>query len=154
MTMDSQKLKAFISYSHADEAKKDELIKFMRMLQRNGILENWNDRELLAGDKLDAEIQKNLDDADITILLVSQDFIASYYCYEIELQRALEMENKDGKRVVAIILDHCTWKQTPIKDYVLLPQDATPITEYQNQNKAWLEISEELEEICKKQKKK
>lgn len=152
--MDNQKLKAFISYSHADESKKDELIKFMKMLQRNGILESWNDRQLLAGDKLDSEIQKNLNEADITILLISQDFISSYYCYEIELQRALSMEHEDGKRVVAIILDHCTWKQTPIKDYVLLPRDATPIAEYANSNKAWLEVSEALEAVCKVVKKK
>jgi hypothetical protein len=147
-------LKAFISYSHADEKHKNDLAKFLVMLKRNGVLESWDDRQLLAGDKLDVEIERKLLEADLIILLVSQDFISSYYCYEIELQKAFEKANNDSGRIVAIIVDHCTWAETPMKDFVLLPQDAKPVVGFNNPNEAWLAVSKAIGEVCKDVKKK
>lgn len=148
------RLNAFISYSHADESKKDELIKFLQNLKRDGTLEHWDDRKLLAGDKLDPEIKLRLDQADLVILLISQDFIASYYCYEIELTKTLELVNEGSARVVAVILDHCTWVDTPLKEFLVLPQDAKPVSEYLNANKAWLEITNSIRAVCTDVKKK
>ncbi|PBP70583.1 hypothetical protein CCL15_13640 [Pseudomonas syringae] len=148
------RLNAFISYSHVDENKKNDLIKFLHNLKRDNILEHWDDRQLLAGDKLDPEIKANLERADLVILLVSQDFIASYYCYEIELTKTLEMVNAGSARVISIVLDHCTWKSTPLKDFVLLPRDGNPVSEYSNANKAWLEITDAIRDVCIDVKKK
>lgn len=147
-------LKAFISYSHADESKKDVLIKFLQNLKRDGTLEHWDDRQLIAGTLLDPEIKSQLESADLVILLISQDFIASYYCYEIELTKTLEMVNDGSARVVAVILDHCTWQDTPLKDFLVLPQDALPVSEYTNANKAWLEITKAIKAVCADIKKK
>ncbi|MCO6059923.1 toll/interleukin-1 receptor domain-containing protein [Pseudomonas sp. MOB-449] len=147
-------LKAFISYSHADESHKNRLTQFLIMLKRNGVVDSWNDRMLLAGDKLDAEIENNLLAADLVILLVSQDFLSSYYCYEIELTKALQKANEDGSRVIAVIVDHCTWKDTPLSQFVLLPKDAKPVVTFENPNEAWLGISESIKDVCRDVKKK
>lgn len=146
-------LKAFISYSHADEQHKNRLTQFLVMLKRNGVLESWDDRQLLAGDKLDQEIERQLHAADVVILLVSQDFISSYYCYEIELSKTFAMINEGVSRVIAIIVDHCTWGDTSIKEFVLLPKDAKPVVDFENQNQAWLQVSEAIRDVCKDIKK-
>jgi hypothetical protein len=147
-------LKVFISYSHADESCKNRLIQFLVMHKRNQVIDSWNDRELIAGDRLDDEIQSKLLEADIVILLVSQDFISSYYCYEIELQRTFQKVNNDTCRVISIILDHCTWSDTPIKDFVVLPTDAKPVASFTNPSEAWLQISKEIGRVCDDVKKK
>ncbi|MBB6342043.1 hypothetical protein HNP49_002211 [Pseudomonas fluvialis] len=150
----SQPLKAFISYSHADEHHKNRLLQFLSILKRDGTLESWHDRLLVAGDKLDEEIEENLNSADLVVLLVSQDFISSYYCYEVELKKALSQVDRKESRIISIIVDHCTWRDTPLSDFVLMPRDAKPVTEYENSNKAWLEISEEIRRVCSVVKKK
>lgn len=142
-------LKAFISYCHEDESKKDELVKFLHTLERAGVLTHWHDRKLLAGDKFDLEIKNNIENSDLVILLLSQDFLASYYCYEVELEAALRRVEAGRARVVSIVLDHCTWKDTPLKDFVVLPTDAVPLSDYVNSSKAWTKIIEDIKNICK-----
>ena len=80
----------FFSYSHKDEALRDQLETHLAMLKRQGVILTWHDRRLVAGDNIDSGIAKELDQADIILLLVSPDFLASDYCYGIEVARALE----------------------------------------------------------------
>src|SRR4051794_30257106 len=78
----------FLSYSHADEALRDELAKHLSTLRREGLIRTWYDREMLPGSHIDAEISRNLEEADIALMLVSADFLNSDYCSSIELKRA------------------------------------------------------------------
>jgi hypothetical protein len=80
----------FFSYSHKDEALRNQLEIHLAMLTRQGVISTWHDRRLIAGDNVDDGIAKELDKADIILLLVSPDFLASAYCYGVEVARALE----------------------------------------------------------------
>jgi len=93
-------LTVFISYCHADEELKDELIKHLTPLKRLNLISDWHYRKLVAGQKWGEEISNKLDAASIVLLLVSIDFINSEYCYQIEMDRALE--RSDGKDCVVI----------------------------------------------------
>jgi len=77
--------KLFFSYSHADENLRNKLETHLASLKHQGYLETWHDRCILAGAEIDGEILDNLDDADIILLLISSDFIASKYCYDVEV---------------------------------------------------------------------
>jgi hypothetical protein len=59
------------------------------VLKRSGIIGNWHDRQIVAGSELGASIDLALDEADVILLLVSSHFLASDYCYEKEMQRAM-----------------------------------------------------------------
>jgi hypothetical protein len=87
---------AFISYSHADEAALSRLQKHHAMLRRDVMLSAWTDHEILAGSKLDAAITKALEGSSLFLAVVSPDYLASNYCYDMEFTRALELE-KAGK---------------------------------------------------------
>jgi hypothetical protein len=80
----------FLSYSHQDEVLRKELEKHLAALQRSGVIDIWQDRRVGPGDEFGHEISKQLEAADIVLLLVSADFLASDYCFDIEMRRALE----------------------------------------------------------------
>ena len=53
-------LEVFISYAHADEARK-ELEKHLSLLQRSGLIKSWHDRLIPAGAEWSDEIDRALE---------------------------------------------------------------------------------------------
>ncbi|MDU3117332.1 MAG: toll/interleukin-1 receptor domain-containing protein [Clostridioides difficile] len=147
VNMNYDKKKVFLSYSHVDESFKEKLEKQLSPLIRNKKIESWNDRNIDAGSRLDDEIKKNLEEADIIILLVSDDFIASNYCYETEMTNAMDREQRGECKIMPIIVRPCLWEETPLKDYLLMPKDGKAITLYLNQDIAYLEIVTALKKL-------
>ncbi|WP_158589066.1 TIR domain-containing protein [Alginatibacterium sediminis] len=144
------KIKLFISYAHENENHKDTFVKFLATFKNNGLISEWNDRKLLAGSKLNDEIIGNLEEADAVCLLITQDFLNSYYCVQEELKRALDKANSGTGKVFPIIVDHCMWLETEIKDFTCVPKDGQPITEYENENKGWFEVANQLKSFLSK----
>ena len=105
---------AFISYSHRDEKALERLHTHLATLRREGKITAWYDREILAGDDIDSAIGSNLTKSQIFLALVSPDFLASNYCYEQEMAKALERHAECSLRVVPIIVEPCDWKTTPL----------------------------------------
>jgi hypothetical protein len=136
--------KAFISYSHRDEKALERLHIHLAMLRREGKIAAWYDREILAGDDVDAEISASLAESEIFLALVSPDFLASNYCYEREMTEALERHAKGTLRVVPIILEPCDWKSTPLSKLKALPKDGKAISTWTNENVAYLDVVTEL----------
>jgi hypothetical protein len=79
----------FFSYSHNDENLRDQMETHLAALKRQGVISAWHDRRITAGRELDQAINENLNAADVILLLISPDFIASDYCYEQEMVRAM-----------------------------------------------------------------
>jgi internalin A len=67
------------------------------------------------------KIDNNLEEADIILLLVSADFIASDYCYDIEMKRALERHESGEARVIPIIVRDVSWQSAPFGKLQALP---------------------------------
>jgi hypothetical protein len=133
----SEKLRLFVSYSHADKELKERLIKHLHPLERENLVEVWADHEILAGDDWDKEIAKKLIEADIVLTLVSIDFINSKYCYDIELIKALEREAEGEAKVIPVILRSCLWTKSPLGRLKALPTDGKSVT-------TWHDIDEAL----------
>lgn len=92
--------KLFLSYSHKDEPFRNELEVHLAALQKHGVIDVWHDRKLNAGSEFDNAIKKELEDSDIILLLISQYFIASEYCYAVEMTRALQKHAEHASNVV------------------------------------------------------
>lgn len=123
-------LSVFISYSHADESLKAELVKHLVPLQRLNLIDAWNDQKITPGDDWAKSISKTLEAADIVLLLVSIDFINSNYCYDIELEKALELHQQQKSVVVPVILRSCLWQRTPFAKLQALPKDGKAIKSF------------------------
>lgn len=132
--------KVFISYSHKDEQYREELEKHLVMLKRKGLIQTWNDRKILPGQDWGKEISKELEASDIIVLLVSSDFLASDYCFDIEVQQAMKQHELGTSTVVPIILRSCDWHDAPFGIIQGLPKDAKPIKEYSDIDNAFLEV--------------
>jgi TIR domain len=132
--------KLFFSYSHKDEVLRDELEIHLSMLKRQGLIETWHDRRIGAGKEFDKAISNNLEDADVILLLVSPYFLASDYCYDIEMKRALQKHVAGQTRVIPVILHPCDWHSAPFGKLVAMPRDGKPISKYPNQHDAFLEV--------------
>lgn len=121
-------LKVFFSYSHKDELLKDELERHLSALRRTGQIEEWHDRRIGAGEEWRGAIDSNLEAADIVLLLISADFIASDYCMDVEMARAMERHKAGDARVIPIILRPVDFKGLPFAELQALPTDASPVT--------------------------
>lgn len=141
----------FYSYAHEDEVLRDELEKHLTLLQRQGRITSWYDRKILAGEECAGKIDQQLEEASLILLLISPDFLASTYCYEIEMQRALERHRQGTARVIPIILRPVYWSGAPFAHLQCLPRDGTPVTERANRDAAFFEITEGICSIIEQQ---
>src|SRR2546428_6575835 len=92
------------SYAHADETLRQKLETHLSLLRRQGLISEWHDRKILPGAEWAGEIDEHLERASIILLLISADFLASDYCYDREMTRALERHQHGAVRVIPIIL--------------------------------------------------
>lgn len=130
----------FFSYSHADEDLRDMLEKHLSVLKKQGLIDAWHDRRIIAGDEWAGEISDNLEKADVILLLVSSDFLASTYCYDIEMTRAMERHAERSARVIPVILRHCDWHDAPFGRLQATPKNATPIKSWPDIDEAFLDV--------------
>ncbi|MBW4473980.1 MAG: toll/interleukin-1 receptor domain-containing protein [Stenomitos rutilans HA7619-LM2] len=134
----------FFSYSHRDETLRDELEVHLAMLKRQGVIETWHDRRITAGEEFDKAISKNLEEADIILLLVSPDFLASSYCYDVEMQRALERHEQETACVMPVILRPCDWRTAPFGKLLVMPTDGKAVSKFPDKDDAFLEVVTEI----------
>jgi hypothetical protein len=137
-------LSCFVSYSHADEPLKNDLLKHLSPLTRLKLIETWHDRKLKAGDDVGQEISSRLEESDIALFLLSVDFINSPYCYDVELDKALELQTQGKLTVIPIILRSCLWQHTPLAKLLALPKDGKAVTAWADKDEAFVNIAEGL----------
>ena len=134
-------IRLFYSYSHEDESLRDELAKHLSSPKRQGIIAEWHDRRIGAGDEWKGAIDENLEEAQIILLLVSSSFLASDYCWDVETKRALERHNIGDAKVIPIILRPCDWHGAPFGQLQALPKDAKAVTTWTNKDEAWTDVA-------------
>ncbi len=134
--------KIFISYSHRDEEFKDDLQIGLATLKNNGHIAAWDDRAIMAGDEWDHEIKDALYKADIILLLVSPNFLASRYVREQEIKIAMERHHnpEDPAVVVPIIIRPADWKDNAFSRLQALPKNSKPVTTWSNYDEAMLDV--------------
>jgi TIR domain-containing protein len=131
----------FFSYSHADEALRDQLEKQLSLLKRQGVIEVWHDRRIGAGEDFARQIDHHVETDDIILLLVSSDFLDSDYCYEREMKRAMERHDAGEAIVIPVILRACEWHGAPFGKLNATPPDGKPVTQYPDRDQAFLEVA-------------
>jgi hypothetical protein len=145
-------LRLFLSYAHADEKYVNELRKDLKLMERNGLIRSWYDRALIAGEKWEARILEELNDADIIVCQISRDFLNSDFCVLTELDKAIQRKEAGESELVAYLLEHCGWKEVPkLSGFQMLPQDAKPLSEWKGkQDKYWRAVAEGIQAVIKK----
>lgn len=148
--MNVEPIHVFYSYSHKDDAHRAYLETHLAILRREGLIKEWSDRKIIPGEEIDHEINSNLDKADLILLLISPDFIASDYCWEKEMEYALKRHESGGAFLIPIIVRPGDWKSAPFAKIKALPADAKPITTWDNVDIAWLDVVRGIREVVSK----
>jgi internalin A len=147
-------MKLFISYSHKDETFKDELVSMLEGLQRQGIVDTWQDRRIEPGDEWNKSIHDAMDECDLALLLVSRDYIASRFIQEQEQPKLLQRREEMRVRVIPIIVRPCKWQSEPVlKDLQALPKDGKAVITFSPDNgerdQVWTDIATAIEKRAK-----
>jgi internalin A len=143
-----QALRLFISYSHKDDTLRSELEAHLKLLQRQDLTSVWTDRKITAGEEWKGKIDENLESAGIILLLVSADFIASEYCYDVEMKRALERHDAGAAPVIPVILRAVDWHAAPFGKLQALPKDGKPVTLWEDRDSAWLDVETGIRKVA------
>jgi len=141
-------IKLFYSYSHKDEALRKKLETHLSILKKRGIISGWHDRCITAGSAWAEAIDEHLNTADIILLLVSADFLASDYCYDKEMARAMERHQLHEARVIPIILRDCDWQFALFSKLQALPKDGKPVAAWSNRDEAFKGVAVSIRKIA------
>lgn len=134
----------FLSYSHRDAELRDELEVHLAILKRQGLVRLWHDRRIPPGKDIRHEIDAHLESADVILLLVSPYFLASDYCYDVEMTRAFARHEAGEAIVIPVILEACDWKSTPFGGLRATPEDGRPISKFGNMHDAFLQVTSDI----------
>ena len=134
-------LSLFISYSHKDESLREALGDHIAALQREGVIDSWHDRQITAGQDWAGEINAELESADIILCLVSAGFLASAYCQDKEMKRALERHDAGEALVIPVIVKHADWETSALGRLQALPAGAKPVMKWTHRDEAFLSIA-------------
>ncbi|MBP7796805.1 MAG: TIR domain-containing protein [Elusimicrobiales bacterium] len=147
--MPDPKIKLFISYSHLDEKYVKEFIKHITPLKTEGLIEDWYDRKIAAGQDFRNKIDENFEKADIICLFISANFLASKECLQ-EKANAIGLKRKKGVVIIPIIVSRCGWKDDKdLSKLLALPTDGNPVVEFADSNVAWNTVYESIKSVIK-----
>lgn len=140
-------IEVFFSYAHEDEGLRNELAKHLRLLERQRLIKAWYDRDITAGGEWRREIETQLNAAQIILLLISSDFLASDFCWSVELERAMQRHEAGEARVIPIILREVDWHEAPFGQLQALPKNAEPVTNWSNRDQAFADIGRGIRRV-------
>ena len=133
-------IKIFYCYAREDKDLRDELEMHLSNMKHQNQIVTWCNREIHAGTEWEREIDMHLYTAHFILLLISRHFMASEYCYGIEMKKALGRHKIGTAHVIPIILRPVDWKNSPFSHLQVLPTDGRPVTSWQNRDKAFVDI--------------
>ncbi|MDQ2715766.1 MAG: tetratricopeptide repeat protein, partial [Chloroflexota bacterium] len=134
----------FYSYAPEDEPLQQELAHALGLLRRQGRIREWSSRDILGGDERQQMVLAHLEAAHVILLLISDNYINSDQCYNIELPRALKRQAA-GTRVIPILLHPVVgWEKTRFAALQPIPRNGKAVTSWPNREKAFAEAAGEI----------
>lgn len=145
--MVTRPIELFFSYAHEDKNLRARIDKHLSMLVQEGLIAQWYDEEIMPGSVWNDEIRKHLEQSQIILLLVSADFLASKYIWDVEIKEALKRHEAGTARVLPIILHPCDWESAPFAEIQVLPAGAKAVTLWTNRNAAFTSIAKGIRKV-------
>lgn len=143
------KISIFYSYARQDKDLRDKLESHLALLQQGRSITGWHDRHIIGGQEWSREISKHLEAAQIILLLISDAFLSSDYCYGVEMTRALAKHKEGSACVIPIILRHVDWHDAPFGRLQALPTKGDPVIggSWRNKDEAFADIAKNIRKI-------
>ena len=123
--------RVFISYSHRDKIWRDKLATHLQVFHMGGFIHTWSDQNIMAGDWWLEGIEREMNRAAISILLITADFLISPFIIKQEVPRLLERRSQEGMAILPIIVRSCLWQEVPwLSKMQVRPLDGKPLAKF------------------------
>jgi hypothetical protein len=129
-----------VSYAPEDAPLRDELVKSLHTLRRQGTIDVWDERLVMPGAEIEVEVAQHLDEDDVILLLMSPDFLASERCMS-QAERALERHKRHEVRLIPVLARPSVVSATSFGTLAPLPTDGRPATEWPVRDQAWANVA-------------
>jgi tetratricopeptide (TPR) repeat protein len=143
----------FLSFADEDRAFRKVLEKHLSALQRTRLIDDWHEYEIPPGREWQRVSGERLNQADIILLFITPDFVASHYCYSVEVKQALERHEAGTAHVIPILFRPTFWQDLPFARLQGLPtskrEGVKPVTEWRNKDKAYVDIVTGIEKLIR-----
>jgi hypothetical protein len=137
----------YLSYALKDDAFKQEFEDYLAILQQNGLISDWIERQVQRGTDWSQVIDPRLLNAAIVLLLISPALVASGYCAGAEVREAFKRSGTGKTRVIPIILHSVNLAGSPFEMIVCLPRTGRPVSSWFNRSEAWGSIDKEIRAV-------
>lgn len=138
----------FVSYSHKDKAYAEDLMVHIAPLRLRFEFDLRSDHPIeMDVHSFNSELEAALTKADIAILLVSADYLASSWITRVELPRLLKRAKMGEIRIIPIILRPSPWTHTPLAYFQAFPRNGEALSALSDveRDRAWVQLYEVLE---------
>ena len=146
-TKPRETISIFYCYARKDKKSRDTLAEHLSNLKWQGLITEWHDFDISPGQEWENEIAAHLDTADIILLLITRNFMASYYCHEVEMKRAIERHKAREARVIPIRLRHVDWENAPFSKLQALPSNGKTVSDWPDKDKAYTDICQGIKKV-------
>ena len=143
----TRSIEIFYCYAAEDKRQKDELDKHLSHLKRTKQITTWDRGEISPGNEWANQTEIHLNTAQLILLLISPDFMASDHCYH-EMMRAMERDQAKEAVVIAIILRPVDYRDALFNEAIILPDEGKPIISCSNPDEAFLGIAEFVRKVA------
>jgi internalin A len=142
--------KVFMSYSRKDHEWLERFQTWLKPLERKGLLDIWDDTKIKAGAHWKDEIKKALASAKVAVLLVSQNFLASDFIIDHELQPLLDAAANEGLTILWVPISHSLFDETDIGSYQAAQDPKDPLDSLSNSelNRVMAKISKQIKDAA------
>ena len=147
----TENLLLFFSYARQDRGLRDKLEEHLSNLKYRGLISTWHIREIGAGEDWQQQVDIHLESAHIILLLISSSFMASQYCYSMEMTRAMERHQQGKARVIPVLLRPVLFTGAPFTMLKMLPTNGKPMANWRNRDSAFVDIALGIERVVREE---
>ena len=143
-------INVFVSYALEDQQMWKELEKHLISFKRKGFINLWTTAGSLREEDRYEITLYHLNNAHLILLLISPDYIASDYLYEIEMKRALERFDTEEAQVLTILLHLTCWEDEPFSKFRIVPDRNNypiPVSLWRKKGQAYVQIAYRIRDM-------
>ncbi|MEO1411982.1 MAG: TIR domain-containing protein [Bacteroidota bacterium] len=142
-----QSKSVFIAYAPQDAQWTERIYQQLKTLDKSGFVNIWYDKMVVGGEDYRATVMAHLQAAQLVLLNVSADFLASDFCDEVVRAAAARVAAGEDCRILPILIRPCLWKASPVAKYPVFPKNEEALTssEWDSPDEALYQVFLEME---------
>lgn len=142
----SRAIKIFLAYADEDAALRDTLEDHFVTLKNEGRITVWCKRNILPGSNWVEEVEQNLKTAQLILLLLSANFLASEDFHLFEKQ-VIALYKARKAHVIPLLLRPVDYRDTALNQLQILPRNQKPIVKWGDRDEAFQAVAAEIRQV-------